>query len=122
MVVCRETAHPFHPKALRGSMGSLLRLPVVDGGEAQDSLEYLKNKGFSLAACVPRGGVDFHKAKLTRTLALVLGSESSGLSRNLLQTCDLHLSVPLKGRIDSLNVAVVAGLVLYEAARQRGAV
>ncbi len=122
MVVCRETAHPFHPKALRGSMGSLLRLPVVDGGDAQAAFEYLKNKGFSLAACVPRGGVDFRKAKLARPLALVLGSESSGLSRNLLQTCDLHLSVPMKGRIDSLNVAVVAGLVLYEAARQRGAV
>lgn len=118
MVVCRETAHPFHPKALRGSMGSLLRLPVVDGGDAQAAFEYLKNKGFSLAACVPRGGVDFRRAKLPRPLALVLGSESTGLSRNLLQTCNLHLSVPMKGGIDSLNVAVVAGLVLYETIRQ----
>ena len=51
---------------------------------------------------------------------MILGSESGGLPEELLETADLRLSVPMKGGVDSLNVAVVAGLVLYEAARQRG--
>jgi TrmH family RNA methyltransferase len=119
MVVTRGTTHPFHPRALRGSMGSLLRLPIVDGGEPESVGRLLKKKGFSLAACVPRGGMDIREARLAGPLAIALGSEGSGLSKSLLKACDLRLSVPMKGSVDSLNVAVVAGLVLYEAARQR---
>jgi len=122
MVVTRGTTHPFHPRALRGSMGSLLRLPIVDGGEPESLGALLKKKGFSLAACVPRGGVDVREAVLAGPLAIALGSEGSGLSKDLLKACDLRLSVPMKGSVDSLNVAVVAGLVLYEAARQRGTI
>jgi TrmH family RNA methyltransferase len=122
MIVTHGTTHPFHPKALRGSMGSLLRLPVVEGGEAESIGALLKKNGFRLAACVPRGGVDVREATLTGPLAIALGSEGLGLSKTLLKACDLHLSVPMKGDVDSLNVAVVAGLVLYEAARQRGTI
>ncbi len=120
LVTCRGSAYPFHPKAVRGSMGSLLRLPVFDGGDANTAIVALKQKGLSLAACVPRGGSDFRSADLKRALALILGSESGGLPEELLEMSDLRLSVPMKGGVDSLNVAVVAGLVLYEAARQRG--
>ena len=100
MVVTRGTTHPFHPKALRGSMGSLLRLPIVDGGEPESVGTLLKRKGFSLAACVPRGGVDIREAALTGPLAIALGSEGSGLSKDLLKACDLRLSVPMKGSVD----------------------
>jgi len=121
LVVTRGTAHPFQPKALRGSMGSLLRLPVVDGGDPVAAVRLLGKKGFTLAASVPRGGVDFRAAELGGRIAVVLGSESSGLPNELLEACDLLVSVPMQGHTDSLNVAVVAGLLLYEAARQRKA-
>lgn len=120
LVVTHGTTHPFHPKALRGSMGSLLRLPVVEGGQPETAGAAVKRDGFALAASVPRGGVDFRAADLRGRLAIAVGGESSGMSRKLLQASDLRLSVPMKGPIDSLNVAVVAGLLLYEAARQRG--
>ena len=120
LVVCKGTAHPFHPKALRGSMGSLLRLTVFDGEDPQTASAALKKKGLCLVACVPRGGLDFREAELRRPIALALGGESTGLGENLLRWCDVRLSVPMQGRVDSLNVAVVAGLVLYEAVRQRG--
>ncbi len=120
LVACLGSAYPFHPKAVRGSMGSLLRLPVFDGGDVDTAIVALKRKGFSLVACVPRGGSDFRRADLKSDLALMLGSESGGLPEELLKVSDLRLSVPMKDSVDSLNVAVVAGLVLYEAARQRG--
>jgi TrmH family RNA methyltransferase len=121
LVACRGSAHPFHPRALRGSMGSLLRLPVFDGGNPADALGVLRGKQLSLAACLPQGGVDFREANLRQPLAVLLGAESTGLSRPLLEMADVRVSVPMTGTVDSLNVAVVAGLVLYEAARQRGA-
>jgi len=120
LVVTEGTAHPYHPRALRGSMGSLLRLPVVDGGHPESAAAHLKANGFALAACVPHGGVDLREAPWTGRLAIALGREGSGLSEKLLKVSDLRLSVPMKGQVESLNVAVVAALVLYEAARQRG--
>ena len=120
LVTCRGSAYPFHPKAVRGSMGSLLRLPVFDGGDVTNAIVALKRKGLLLAASVPRGGSDFRSADLKRNLALILGSESGGLPEEILKVAEVHLSVPMKDGVDSLNVAMVAGLVLYEAARQRG--
>lgn len=120
LVICRGSADPYQPKALRASMGSLFRLPVLEGGEAEAALTHLKGKRFSLAACLPRGGIDFRVADLRPPLALVMGNESSGVPERLLNLSECKISVPMKASVESLNVAVVAGLVLYEAARQRG--
>lgn len=119
LVSCRGTADAYQPKALRGSMGSLLRLPVLEGGEPGNAVAALRARGFRAVACVPHGGVDYHQAQLTGKLALLLGSEGRGLPPSLLAAADLALSIPMKSPVESLNVAVVAGLVLYEAARQR---
>jgi TrmH family RNA methyltransferase len=122
LVKCEGSADPFQPKALRASMGSLLRLPVLEGGAAEATLSRLKAKGLTLAACTPRQGIDYREADLRSPLALVVGAESTGLPESLLEHFDLQLYVPMKEPVDSLNVAVTAGLVLYEAARQRGSV
>ena len=120
LVICRGSANPFQPKSLRASMGSLFRLPVLEGGDAEATLTHLKEKRFCLVACLPRGGIDFRVADLRRPLALVMGNESSGVPERLLNLSERKISVPMKAGVESLNVAVVAGLVLYEAARQRG--
>lgn len=120
LVKCQGSADPFQPKALRASMGSLLRLPVLEGETPEATLSKLKKQGLTLAACVPREGIDFREADLRPPLALVIGNESTGFPGSLMEQFDLVLSVPMKPPVDSLNVAVTAGLVLYEAARQRG--
>jgi TrmH family RNA methyltransferase len=120
LVKCRGSVDPYQPRALRASMGSLLRLPVYEAGEPASALPLLKEQGLCLAACVPRGGRDFRDAKLGHSLALVVGSESTGLPDHLLKLVDIRVSVPMKASVESLNVAFVAGLLLYEAARQRG--
>jgi TrmH family RNA methyltransferase len=120
LVKCRGSADPFQPKALRASMGSLARLPVFEGDEPESTLAALKERGFLLAACLPRGGADFRQVDFRTPLALVVGNESMGLPDRLLELSDIRVSVPMKDTVESLNVAVVTGLVLYEAARQRG--
>ncbi len=120
LVCCRGTVDPFQPKSLRGSMGSLLRLPVFEAGEPGQVLEALRARGLRVVACLSRGGVEYFRAGLAGKLALLLGSEGRGLPDSVLRAADLTVSVPMKATVESLNVAVVAGLILYEAARQRG--
>jgi TrmH family RNA methyltransferase len=120
LVRCRGSANPFQPKALRASMGSLLRIPVYDAGPPEETLPSLSSMGFAVAACVARGGKDYRDADLKSRLALVVGDESTGLSEAVTALSDIRVSVPMKDPVESLNVAFAAGLVLYEAARQRG--
>lgn len=120
LVRCSGSADPFQPKSLRASMGSLLRILVVEGEGPEVTLPLLRDRGLTVTACVPRGGIDFREADLRSPLALVMGNEASGLSENLLELADRRISVPMSDAVESLNVAMVTGLVLYEAARQRG--
>ncbi|MCM3880776.1 MAG: RNA methyltransferase [Vicinamibacterales bacterium] len=117
-VASAGTADPFGWKALRGSMGSALRLPLARA-PIDEVLREARNAGLATVALVPRGGTPFHEIDLRRPTALLLGGEGLGLSRELADAADARISIPMSGRVESLNVGVAAGLVLYEAFRQR---
>jgi TrmH family RNA methyltransferase len=112
LVTLPDSADPYGPKAVRGSMGSVLRLPIFEL-EALEALE-----GFRLAALVPRDGVDYREADYSRPMAILLGREGAGLDPSLLAHADLALTIPMLGKVESLNVATAAALVLFEAARR----
>lgn len=112
-------AHPNHPRALRASAGSLLRLPVAMGVEPEALEAHLATVAPRWAALVPRGGDDPWRADLGGTLVLALGAEGPGLSAALEGRAALRLSVPLAAPVESLNATVAASLVLFEARRQR---
>jgi TrmH family RNA methyltransferase len=114
LVLLKGSTDPFSPKALRGSMGSLLRIPVFE----IDDTAALRERGFRLAALVPRGGVDFRAADWTPPVAVVLGREASGLDDATVAGSQLRVSIPMRGAVESLNVATAAALVLYEATRR----
>jgi TrmH family RNA methyltransferase len=114
LVVLKGSADPFSPKALRGSMGSLLRIPVYDDAD----LAELKRLGFRLAALVARGGADYRDADWKAPVAILLGREASGLGDATVSASDLRVTIPMRGSIESLNVATAAALVLYEANRR----
>ena len=113
LVVLKGSADPFGPKAVRGSMGSVVRLPVVE------SPDMSALGGFRKAAIVARGGDDFRAVDWTPPLAVVFGSEAAGLDDAMLAQCDLRVSIPMRGEVESLNVATAAALILYEATRSR---
>lgn len=113
LVVLEGSADPFSPKAARGSMGSVLRIPVIDAADASVL------GTFRVAGLVPRGGVDFREADYRSPCAVVLGGESTGVHGALQSQCDFLVSIPMKGAVESLNVATAAALVLYEATRPR---
>jgi TrmH family RNA methyltransferase len=113
LALSKGSADPFSPKAIRGSMGSLLRVPVFE----LSNLSALGTIGFRVAALVPRGGIDFREADYSAPLAILLGREATGIPEASLAAADLRLSIPMRGEVESLNVATAAALVLYEANR-----
>lgn len=117
-VASAGTADPFGWKALRGSMGSALRLPIARG-DIGEALRECRKAGLSATALVPRGGTSFFDVDFRQPAALFLGSEGSGLPDEISRQADRHVSIPMRSPVDSLNVGVAAALVLYEVFRQR---
>lgn len=112
-------ADPLSWKALRGSMGSAFRLPHRRGAGARATLDRLEARGVVTVAAAPTAGTRYDQVDLTRPVALVLGSEGSGLDEEMAAAAAERVSIPMAGRVESLNVAVAAGILFFEAARQR---
>ena len=118
LIATAATADPLGWKALRGSMGSALRLPIARAA-IDDVLPALRSARIGAAALVPREGQALFSADLRNPIALFLGGEGAGFPDDLARQMDAVISIPMCGPIESLNVGVAAALVLYEAFRQR---
>ncbi len=115
------TADPFSWKALRGAMGSTFRLPIAAREALPDAIGRAKAAGLRVFATVARHGTALPDCDLRGPSAFLLGSEGAGLSEDLIALADERLTIPMRAPVESLNVAVAAALVLYEASRQRSA-
>ena len=118
-VVAGQSADPFGWKALRGSMGSVLRLPTVHDGDATTVVGVLRAKRLQCLAAAPAGAVAFDAVDWRGPVACFVGGEGAGLPDALLQMADRRVRIPMAEPVESLNVAVSAGVLLYEARRQR---
>jgi TrmH family RNA methyltransferase len=112
-------ADPFSWKALRGSMGSTFRLPHIRGLALEAILDRLALHAVPLVATATAGGERYDAVDLTGPVALAFGSEGAGLPPDVLQRAARQVSIPLASPVESLNVGVAAGILLFEAARQR---
>jgi RNA methyltransferase, TrmH family len=113
-------ADPFSWKALRGSMGSAFRLPHVRRLPLDEALRRLAGRGVAIAAAAA-SGTPCDAADLRGPLALVVGPEGAGLPEDVVARARLRVAVPMRAPVESLNVGVAAGVLLFEAARQRRA-
>jgi RNA methyltransferase, TrmH family len=113
------SADAFSWKALRGSMGSAFRLPHFRVRGAAAVIDRCRAAGLRLVGTGTDAPVAYHQADLSGPLALFLGSEGTGLPDEVQGALDAQVAVPIAGSVESLNVAVAAGVLLFEAARQR---
>jgi len=113
------TADPFSWKALRGSMGSALRLPHVRGLSPSDAIARLRARSLRVVATAATGGTPYTDFDWRGPVAILLGSEGAGLPEPLRRAAEALVTIPLHGSVESLNVGVAAGLLLFEAVRQR---
>ena len=119
LAVTQNTVDPFNAKAIRASMGSILRLPIVPIGDISLFIKKCKQKGFQTAATVLTGEKSHFNVNLTKPTVVVLGQEGGGLPQDIMSDIDLRVRIPMASTIDSLNVATAAAVILYEAMRQR---
>jgi RNA methyltransferase, TrmH family len=119
-VICAgASADPFGWKALRGSMGSALRLPTLLHKHVADAIDDARRHGCRIVAAAPRGGRSLFEADLRGPLALLIGSEGGGLTASAFDAADERIVIPMASPVESLNAAVSAALIVYEARRQR---
>ncbi|MWC31020.1 TrmH family RNA methyltransferase [Paenibacillus sp. MMS18-CY102] len=119
VVLGRGCVDLYNPKTVRSTMGSLFHLPVIEA----DLLELLpkaKERGIRLAATSLQSAVSCYDCDWTGATWLLMGSESDGVSAEVLGLADQAVIIPIRGRAESLNVAMAATVILYEALRQRG--
>jgi 23S rRNA (guanosine2251-2'-O)-methyltransferase len=120
LVARRRRAAPVTPGAVRASAGALLHLPVARVTNLGRALEQLKEKGFFVVGLDHRAPVGIHEAPAPpRPLALVVGSEETGISRLVLEGCDQTVSIPLAGRTASLNASAALAVGLFGFALRR---
>ena len=119
-VVCSEhTADPFGWKALRGAMGSTFRLPLAVRQALPAAVAAARTGGLRIFATTARGGASLPECDLRVPAAILLGGEGPGLPPDLVDAADARLTIPMQPPVESLNVAIAAALVIYEATRQR---
>ena len=113
----KGSASPYNPKTLRASAGSLFRMPMLHGVEAAAVMELVDEHGLELYAATSAGGHPLEQTNLGGGCALIIGSEAHGV-RPELSAAARAISIRTAG-VESLNAAVAAGVLLYEARRQR---
>ncbi|MCV9388043.1 23S rRNA (guanosine(2251)-2'-O)-methyltransferase RlmB [Reichenbachiella ulvae] len=105
--------------AVKTSAGALNYLSIAKEANLLESVKYLKDSGFQVLACTEKTDELVYGADLSIPTAIIMGSEEDGISEELLNAADLKVKIPIMGNIDSLNVSVAAGVILYESMRQR---
>jgi TrmH family RNA methyltransferase len=115
------SADPWSWKSLRGAMGSAFRLPILRNVKPLDAVDELGSRGIKTVATASRAETRHDRADLRGPLAVFVGAEGPGLPEEVLRAVDERVSIEMAPGVESLNVGVAAGVVLFEAARQRRA-
>lgn len=105
--------------AIKTSAGALNMIAICRTREIVDAVKLVKESGLNVVACTEHGNSDIFQAELNQPVAIILGSEENGISNACLQLADQRAGIPINGQIESLNVSVAAGVLLYEVIRQR---
>ncbi len=119
VVAIEGSANPFSWKALRGGMGGTFRLPIAARGSLSEVVASGRELGVRLVAAVPRGGTPLPQLDLRAPTAIVLGGEGAGVPHTTMAAVHETVTIPMQAPVESLNVAIAAALILYEASRQR---
>lgn len=118
-ITTQGTSDPFSPKALRGAMGSAFRLPIWTGATYAAVLSWCAERRIETVCADVEGETAYTALDWTTPTALVMGSESTGLTAEEASAATRVVAISMRGKVESLNVGVAAAILLYEAARQR---
>lgn len=119
VIVPARGSAQVNPDAVKTSAGAIFRVPICREMKLKDTLEFLKDSGIQLVACTEKTDNVLADVDYTGPTAIIMGSEEDGISPEYMKYCDAKAKIPMFGDIASFNVSVSAGIILYEAIRQR---
>ena len=119
IVAMSGTVDIYSPKVLRATAGMVFEIPVIYVPDDEALMGMLGRSGRRIVVTDVNGGVPYYEEDLSRGIALIIGNEGSGVSDALMEMADVRVTLPMKGRIESLNAAVAAAILMYEAVRGR---
>ncbi len=119
IIIPSKNSVSVNADAIKTSAGALHTIPVCRETNLTTTIKYLKACGFNIIAATEKGDYDYTKANYTLPTCIIMGAEDKGVAYEHLALCDEWIKIPLYGSIESLNVSVAAGVVIYEAIKQR---
>ena len=120
IVIPERNSVSVTPDAVKTSAGGLFHVPVCREKDTLSAVKFLKDNGYHIVSATEKGASPYTQADYTVPVAIVMGSEDLGISDSVIRACDELAAIPIVGKIESLNVSVAAGVMIYEALRQRG--
>jgi TrmH family RNA methyltransferase len=118
VIVCDPLTDLYNPNLIRASIGAIFTVPTV-AASSEEVIPWLKAKGIQILTAQLQDSSLYYDTDMSRGTAIVMGTESTGLSGKWREAADAHIRIPMLGRLDSLNVSVSAAILLFEAVRQR---
>ncbi|MCQ2546250.1 MAG: RNA methyltransferase [Clostridia bacterium] len=116
ILAIKGTGDIYSPKVVRSAAGSLFRMKVAESLDTDEAVRICREAGKKIAVSCLEGAADYRDAGLDENTAIVIGNEGSGVSDELMKLADMKVKIPMRGEIESLNAAVAAGILLYQAA------
>ena len=118
VVVCDPLTDLYNPNLIRSSIGAVFTVPCV-ACDSASCIKFLRSKGIAILTAQLQDSLPYYHTDMRRPTAIVMGTESTGLTQQWREAADAHIRIPMLGRLDSLNVSVSAAILLFEAVRQR---
>ena len=115
----QETVDIYNPKVIRSTMGSLYRVPFYYSNQLSEDIKKVKAQGIRLYAAHLKGSLSYDQSDYKGGTGFMIGNESRGLCKELGDMADSYIKIPMCGQVESLNAAIAASVLLFEAARQR---
>lgn len=119
IIMSKDTVDIYNPKTIRSTMGALFRMPFIYVEDILEAADALKKQNIALLAAHLDGDKNYYSENLKRPMALMIGNEGNGLTKELTDKADVLVKIPMEGQLESLNAAVSTAIILYEAYRQR---
>ncbi|MFC1496509.1 TrmH family RNA methyltransferase [Candidatus Margulisiibacteriota bacterium] len=120
IIVTRGTVDVYNQKVIRSTAGSVFNVPIVECSDSSRVVAALKEKGFKIVAADGEGIESFWETDYKENVAVLIGNEGAGIPKEIIEVSDSVVAVPIVGKAESLNAAMCASVIMYEAVRQRG--
>lgn len=119
IIVSKSGSAPLNEMAIKTSAGAAFKIPIIKVDHLKDAMYYLQGSGVQTYAATEKTDTLVYKTNLTKPTAIIMGAEDRGINPSILKIANYQIKLPITGNIESLNVSVACGAILYEVVRQR---